>query len=300
LKNLPSSLSPEKAGMLTTITESLRNVPNVAAIVLGGSHASGLARPDSDMDLGIYYREAHPFSIRDVQTIAERASLPNSVPVVTGFYGWGAWVNGGAWFQTRAGKVDFLFRKIEQVESVIEEGRAGIWRHDYDQQPPYGFRSVVYFGETHMCIPLHDPDDEIAKLKQAVAEYPAALKDRIVQDSLWLAEFSFLLCRKFSSTADVYNAAGCMTRIAQFLVHALFALNNEYFVSDKYANCRLDEFKIRPPDFTIRLAQILSKPGANAAELGSSIELLETLWREAVGFTEGSYKPRFQLDDLRA
>jgi predicted nucleotidyltransferase len=279
LKDLPSSLSPEKAGMLTTITESLRNVPNVAAIVLGGSHASGLARVDSDIDLGIYYREAHPFAVSDVRFIAERVSLSDSVPVVTEFYGWGPWVNGGAWIQTRVGKVDFLFREIDRVRSVIEEGRAGIWRHDYDQQPPYGFRSVVYFGETHICVPLHDPDDEIAQLKQAVAEYPKALKDRIVQDSLWLSEFSLLFCRKFSSTADVYNATGCMTRIAQFLMHALFALNNEYFVSDKYANRLLDGFRICPLDFTARLARILSKPGSNSAELGNSCALLSALWQ---------------------
>jgi hypothetical protein len=37
-----------------------------------------------------------------------------------------------------------------------------------------------------------------------------------------------------------YNAAGCMTRVAQFLVHALFALNEEYFVSDKYADRLLE------------------------------------------------------------
>jgi hypothetical protein len=40
---------------------------------------------------------------------------------------------------------------------------------------------------------------------------------------------------QFGDVADVYNATGCMTRVAHFLVHALFALNKEYFVSDKYA-----------------------------------------------------------------
>ena len=43
--------------MLNTITEGLRNVPNVIAVVLGGSYARGFARPDSDIDIGIYYRE---------------------------------------------------------------------------------------------------------------------------------------------------------------------------------------------------------------------------------------------------
>jgi hypothetical protein len=86
-----------------------------------------------------------------------------------------------------------------------------------------------------------------------------------------------------------------MTRIAQFLVHALFALNNEYFVSDKYANRVIDKFKICPPDFTGRLARVLSKPGANSTELNTSVELLSELWRETVELTGGSYQPRFRL-----
>ena len=210
-------------------------------------------------------------------------------------YEWGPWVNGGAWIQSPAGKVDFLYRNLEQVQTVIEEGHRGVWRHDYDQQPPYGFRSVVYFGETHICVPLHDPDGEIARLKQSVAGYPEALRDRIIQDSLWLAEFSLLFCRSFCNTADVYNAVGCMTRVAQFLVHALFALNKEYFVNDKYANRLLDQFALRPQDFTARLARVLSSPGGESAELGRSVESLSALWLETVDLTAGTYKPRFHL-----
>jgi hypothetical protein len=47
--------------------------------------------------------------------------------------------------------VDFIYRNIEQVERVLEEGRRGVWRHDYEQQPQFGFRSVIYFAETEQC-----------------------------------------------------------------------------------------------------------------------------------------------------
>jgi Nucleotidyltransferase domain len=165
-------MPPDKQDMLITVTDDVRNVRNVAALVLGGSYESGLARSDSDIDIGIYYHESSPFSINEVRSVAERVCAAGSVPIVTGLYEWGPWVNGGAWIQTRAGKVDFLYRSLEQIRTVIEEGGRGIWRHDYDQQPPYGFRSVVYFGETHICIPLHDPHGEIVRLKQLVAGYP--------------------------------------------------------------------------------------------------------------------------------
>jgi len=210
-------------------------------------------------------------------------------------YGWGPWVNGGAWIETPTGKVDFLYRNLEQVHAVIEEGRRGEWRRDYDQQPPYGFHSVVYFGESYICLPLHDPDGEIDRLKQSVANYPEALRDRIIQDNLWSVEFSLMFCRGFANAADVYNAAGCMTRIGQYLVHALFALNKEYFVNDKNASRLLDQFELRPHDFTTRLARVLSSPGGDPAELGRSAALLTALWRETIDLTAGTYQPRFRL-----
>lgn len=293
--NPPSEIPVEKARTLGEIVDRLRQVPNVIAVVLGGSYASGLARDDSDIDIGVYYREAVPFDLDHVSAIAESVCTPGSVPTVTGLYGWGPWVNGGAWIQTTTGKVDFLYRNLDQVQRVIEEGCQGKWSHDYDQQPPYGFRSVVYFGETHICVPLHDLDGEIARLKRLVANYPHPLRERIIQEGLWGAEFSLLFCRRFASRADAYNATGCMTRVAQYLVHALFALNKQYFVSDKYAKRMADQFTLQPGEFMTRLERVLSHPGRDSVELGKSAELLAGLWLEMVELTDGSYRSRFRL-----
>lgn len=205
-------------------------------------------------------------------------------------------MNGGAWIQTPVGKVDFVYRNLDQVQVVIAEGQQGIWRHDYDQQPPYGFRSVVYFGETSICVPLHDPEGEIVRLKESVAEYPEPLRNRIVQESLWGAEFSLRICRTFEKSSDVYNAAGCMTRVAQFLVHTLFALNKEYFVTDKYASRLVEQFALRPRDFTPRMERVLSNPGDDPTRLRRSNDLLTALWLEIVELTAGAYEPRFDLN----
>ena len=89
-----------------------------------------------------------------------------------------------------------------------------------------------------------------------------------------------------------------MTRIAQFLVQAMFALNGTYFVSDKYTTRLVDQFVLRPRDFTARLAQILSHPGNTPAELHRSSQLLTLLWREIVGLAGGLYKPRYDLSDV--
>ena len=42
----------------------------MAAVALGGSWARGEARPDSDVDLGLYYRPDDPPAIEDLRRLA--------------------------------------------------------------------------------------------------------------------------------------------------------------------------------------------------------------------------------------
>ncbi len=139
-------------------------VHGVQAMVLGGSYARSTHTPASDMDLGIYYFDDDPFTIGDIRQAADEIAIQPST--VTGFYEWGRWVNGGAWIHTAAGKVDFLYRSLDQVRTTIADAGQGITVHDYDQQPAYGFYSVIYLAETQVCIPLFDPQGLVAELKR--------------------------------------------------------------------------------------------------------------------------------------
>ena len=109
IDNIPS-LPEEKRSLLERLVERLSRISGISAIVLGGSYASGTHHDRSDLDVGLYYSEAKPFSITDIRHIAEEVAI-NEMVTVTGFYEWGPWVNGGAWIQTPQGKVDFLYRK---------------------------------------------------------------------------------------------------------------------------------------------------------------------------------------------
>jgi tRNA nucleotidyltransferase (CCA-adding enzyme) len=131
-------LSSAQLGLLKTITQQLSEIPGIVAIVLGGSYARGTARPDSDLDIGVYYSEQSPPEIEAIRSFARKVSIPHHFPTVTGFYEWGPWVNGGAWIQTVAGKVDLLYRNIEQVERVLNESQTGIYHHHFYQKPTFG------------------------------------------------------------------------------------------------------------------------------------------------------------------
>ena len=295
-----SDVPPEKRRVLDAAVESLKNVSNVVAIVLGGSYSSGFANETSDLDIGVYYHESAPLAVDEIQGFAESICSAGWHPVATELYGWGPWVNGGAWIQTPATKVDLVYRNLEQVRSVLDEGVRGVCRHDYDQQPPYGFRSVVYFGETKHCVPLYDPEGKIAELKSLVAVYPERMKNAITRESLWGAEFSIWSCEGFTATANVYNAVGCMARVAQYLVQALFAINEEYFMNDKHVDRSLAGFTRVPIDCAARLTAILSRPGRDARELRESLDSLSRLWSEVVGLTDGAYQARFDLVAARS
>lgn len=288
---LPATLPAEKRATVALLVNALAQVPGVSAIVLGGSYASGMAKATSDVDLGLYYRPDAPFEIESIAHIAR--SVATAPPTVTGFYEWGAWVNGGAWVQTATGKVDFLYRNLDQVERTIVEAERGIVHHDYPQQPPYGFYSVIYLAETEICQPLFDPAGAIQALKERVRSYPESLRERLVNDNLWSAEFTLLHARSFAAQGDVYNTAGCLARMAANLTQALFALNRRYFISDKRAMAEIDGFTTRPAAYTQELAAVLAAPGNDAAELARTVTAMEALWQQVVALTEGSYRPRF-------
>jgi hypothetical protein len=161
-------------------------------------------------------------------------------------------------------------------------------RHDFDQQPTFGFYSVIYLAETRICRPLYDPDGVIARLKASVAVYPPALKRKAVADSLWAVEFTLLHADSYAANGDVYNTVGCLTRCATNLAQALFALNETYFLSDKRAMRTIRTFALQPDHYGERLTAILAAPGGDAAGLQASVAAVWQLWREA-GQLAGEY-----------
>lgn len=123
-------LPPDKQKTLDKILIDLKEIENIQAIVLGGSYATGRVSSNSDLDIGLYYHENNPFSIAEIQKIAEKHAI-NQSPSVTEFYQLGPWVNGGAWIQTESGKVDFLYRNINQVRHTIKDALDGIWENHF-------------------------------------------------------------------------------------------------------------------------------------------------------------------------
>ena len=280
-------LPKNKQATLDNIVNDLQKIKGVIAVVLGGSYAVGAAKEDSDMDIGIYYSNEDPFDIDDIKTIASKYSTGENL-TVTGFYEWGPWVNGGAWIQTSSGKIDFIYRSLEQVTNTIKKAKNGEWENHFEQQPPYGFSSVIYLAEIHTCIPLHDPAKHIAYLKKEVEVYPLKLKEKIISQSLWSAEFAIWHAEYFfSDTNDLYNIMGCLTRATKNIVTALFALNEIYPLGDKRAIAILEKTSNHPKKLKEKIENIFI---VNTKTINQSIQLLKDLFEETVKLSNGFYK----------
>lgn len=288
-------LSPQQRELVSSLAERLGAITGVKAVVLGGSHARGRARPGSDIDLYILYSEAAPFSIQSIRELAEAVNDTHG-PVVTDFYGWGPWVNGGAWLTVGGQRVDFLYRSLEHMERVIAEAEAGRYEQHYAQQPPFGFFSGAYLGEVAVCVPLFDPEARLEVLKRRVANYPEALRQAVVQDYLWQAELGLVaFAPKFAGRSGAYGTAACLTRAVHQLLLVLFALNRKYLMDDKTALAEVAEFERAPREFGPRVQQTLGHLGDSPEELGAAVESVAQLFRETAELTDGLYQPRFTL-----
>ena len=284
------NLPKDKQKLLDDICAELEQLENISAIVLGGSFATGRANQDSDLDIGIYYHENHPFSIDDIRGVAEKFSTIEN-PTVTDFYQWGPWVNGGAWINTEFGKVDFLYRNINQIRKTIQDATEGKWENHYEQQPPYGFSSIFYLAEIEACQPIYDPQQIIQYLKSLVKVYPENLKKTIIQESLWSAEFTLINAEGFAKNNDYFNSFGCFTRALKNIVQVLFALNEIYPITDKKAIEILSKSSYCPVKLEQKVKSILTAKST----LLENYKLLLSLFEETVSLASGFYQPLFSI-----
>jgi len=255
-------------------------IGGVAAIVLGGSRARGTADERSDIDLGIYYDGANPFSTASLGAAARELDDRHADGLVTSFGEWGPGVNGGGWLEIRGHRVDFLYREIGAVRAAIEECIAGRPRSVYQLGHPLGFHMQIYAGEVQVCRPLHVTTGAIAELKSMVGEYPEKFRAAAVSKHLFDAEFEISIAAKPAERADVMYVAGCLFRAAGFMTLVLFALNRRFFLNEKGAFAESRRFAIKPARFHDAVASVLGGAGTTPGELSVSVASFQSLAAE--------------------
>ncbi|MYY07263.1 MULTISPECIES: nucleotidyltransferase domain-containing protein [unclassified Streptomyces] len=244
----------------------LTQVPGIRAVVLGGSRARGTHRPDSDWDLGLYYRGAP-----DTAALAALASAFQGSPAeVAGPGGWGPWVDGGAWLRVDGVQVDWILRDLDRVEAVWAGCREG--RYEVGVQPghPLGFWSPAYPGEVALGRVLTDPEGELTALRRETAGYPEPLR-RALGDAAWEAEFLVASARKSAPAGDRLHVSLCLSRAIGVLTQSLHAHHRTWCLNEKGALAAAAALPDAPAHFADRAGQALRDLDAAAVEAAAEL-----------------------------
>jgi len=266
--------------IFSQVVARVSKIDGIVAIVLGGSRARGTADDRSDIDLGIYYDAARPFSTVALGAAAQDLDDRHLPGLVTEFGAWGPAVNGGGWLEIRGFHVDFLYREIGAVREAIDECIAGRPRSIYQLGHPLGFHLQIYAGEVHVCRPLYAASNAIAELKSLVREYPEKFRAATIVKHMFDAEFEISIAAKPAARADVMYVAGCLFRAAGFMTLVLYALNRKFFLNEKGAFAESRRFAIKPARFHDTVAKILGNIGHRPAELSPSVEGFQSIAQE--------------------
>ncbi|MEU5166844.1 nucleotidyltransferase domain-containing protein [Streptomyces mutomycini] len=254
--------SPAIGAMASRLTR----LPGIEAVVLGGSRARGTHRPDSDWDLGVYYR-----GTPDLSALTALASEIQGAPVdVAGPGEWGPWVNGGAWLTVDGVAVDWILRDLDRVESVWSDCRAGRFEVGIQPGHPLGFWSPCYVGEVALGLVLEDPRGGLARLREETRVYPGPLR-RALTDAAWEAEFSVDAARKSAPSGDTLHVALCLSKAFGILTQALHAHHRVWCLNEKGALASAAALPDTPADFADRVSAALRGLDAAAVETAAGV-----------------------------
>jgi hypothetical protein len=240
--------------------ERLAEVPGVIAVVLGGSRARGDHTPESDTDLGLYYRA--PLDVEALGRLATELAGPAAAVTAPG--GWGPWVDGGGWLTIDGGAVDWIYRDLDRVRAVWAEVTRG--RYAFHQQAghPLGFASHAYVGELALGKILVDRTGEVTELQEQTRHYPRALSESLVA-GLWEGDFLVTLARKAVSRGDTAYIAGCLFRLAGVCAHALHGAAGRWLINEKGAVASAAALPGAPERFRERVDGIFRELSIDAA-----------------------------------
>lgn len=262
------------------IVEQLKHIDGIDAVVLGGSRARGTHTESSDIDLGIYYHPTKPIDLDSLTRLAKEIDDEHRDDLVTGFGGWGPWINGGGWLKVSGVPVDFVYRGLDKVTRIIKDCREGQIERVYQPGHPFGFVSSIYLAEVALCRPLWDPHGTVENLKAQAIPYPAELKKAMIYWFWWEVDFSFMIAQKSIARGDVTYAAGSCFRGVMCMLQVLFAVNEQYWMNEKGALALADQFEKSPARLKERVESAFSQLDTSGESIMAAIQSLRDVAAE--------------------
>jgi hypothetical protein len=258
------SLTDER---LTEVAARMAEVPGVIGVVLGGSRARGSHTPDSDTDVGLYYRS--PLDVDRLDLLAK--SIAGPAAMVTAPGGWGPWVDGGGWLEIDGQAVDWIYRDLDRVLAVRADCERGKYAFHQQAGHPLGFPDHAYAGELALSRILADPSGELTQARDRMRVFPPALSEALVS-GLWEADFLVALARKAVSRGDGAYVAGCLFRLVGVCTHALHGAAASWLINEKGAVAATAALPGAPVRFRERVDQAFGRVDGDPLHLTMAID----------------------------
>ncbi|MBA8824717.1 hypothetical protein FHX42_002064 [Saccharopolyspora lacisalsi] len=233
---------------VTHVAGELAELPATVAVALGGSRATGTHRPDSDWDLGLYYRGSRcrldPEQVR-------RLGYPGQVSELGD---WGPIVHGGGWLTVDGTHVDVLFRDLDTVEHWHEQARHG--HFEVMTQTGYLAGAPTYLPVGELAIG-HRLFGELPEVT-----FPEALAETAPRAWWGQAEMALLFAQGYADLGDGACCTGMLVRAVLCSAHARMAARREWVLNEKYLVDRAELAHTRP---------LLTQPGTTSDELAATV-----------------------------
>jgi hypothetical protein len=203
---------------LDYVADTLRDLPGIQAVTLGGSRAQGAHRSDSDWDFGIYYR--HHF---DPQTLRDTGWSGQVFEIG----GWSPGVfNGGAWLEIDGRRVDVHYRDLDSIEHEIAESSAGRFGIEPLMFHLAGIPTYLVLAELALSRVLHGQPPR--------PDYPAELRKQAPMRWWGKADQTFAYARKsYAPYGRLTECAGLTAQATLHSAHAVLAARGEWVTNEK-------------------------------------------------------------------
>lgn len=263
------------AEVLVALAERVSAVGGMVGVALGGSRARDDHHPDSDVDLGLYYRP--PLDVAALGAVAREVGGPGVLVSDPG--AWGPWVDGGAWLRVDGVALDWVYRDVDRVRAAWEDARRGVHAFHAEVGHPLGVPDFAYVAGLALGEVLADPTGELTELRAQFQEFPPRLRQALVDgltEAVLLVEVAFGAVQR----RDTTFIAGCLFRAFVLCAHAIHGNAGRWLIDEKGAVGAADRLPGAPEGFSARAHGILSALGTTGDPLEVAVDSALVLVRD--------------------